>query len=453
MPQKRHVSKKRPAKKLTKASNHFEFHKTVLPNGLRVLTERHPVSRAVSCGVWINKGTRDEVSKAEAGAAHFIEHLVFKRTKKRSAFEIARDMEAVGGDLNAFTSRESTCYLTHSLHEHVGLSLDVLSDLVCRPKFDPHDIKKEKHVVLQEIHMAEDQLEDNIFDRYFDLVYPNEPIGKPILGTKESIAKMKRDTIIDFHSRHYRAANIVVSVTGKVDHQEVVHLVNKHLKLPEDKKAAVILSEGPVKSDIPAKMPELKPFREAVRRPSEQAHVLIGLPTSEFRARLRFEAYIVNTLLGGGMTSRLYQTVREERGLVYSIYSQLVTFVDAGQMLIYAGCEPKEAPVVVELILKEIKKLRRSGISKKELEFFKTQVKGQILLGADDIDTRMNSLAANEMVFGKYRSVDDVIADIERVSPETVEAYIEMYVDPDRMGMLLMGAVPEAPTRKWLESL
>jgi len=409
------------------------------------------VSRAVSCGIWINKGTRDELSHSEAGVAHFIEHMVFKRTKKRSAFEIARVLEAVGGDLNAFTSRESTCYLTHSLHEHVGLSLDVLSDLVCRPRFNPHDIKKEKHVVLQEIHMAEDQLEDNIFDRYFDLIYPGESIGKPILGTEESISKMKRETIIDFHHRHYRAPNLVVSVTGKVKHEKVVELVQKHLKLPP---APKLRSEAAkVEPSVLAKLPTIKAFRKAIPRPSEQAHILIGLPASEFRSILRFESYIVNTLLGGGMTSRLYQSVREDRGLVYSIYSQLVTFVDAGQMLIYAGCEPKEAPVVVELILKEIKKLRRSGISKKDLEFFKTQVKGQILLGADDIDNRMNSLAANEMVFGKYRSVDDVIADIERVSPETVEAYIEMYIDPERMGMLLMGAVPEAPTRKWLESL
>ena len=409
------------------------------------------MSRAVSCGIWINKGTRDELSHSEAGVAHFIEHMVFKRTKKRSAFEIARVLEAVGGDLNAFTSRESTCYLTHSLHEHVGLSLDVLSDLVCRPRFNPHDIKKEKHVVLQEIHMAEDQLEDNIFDRYFDLIYPGESIGKPILGTEESISKMKRETIIDFHHRHYRAPNLVVSVTGKVRHEKVVELVQKHLKLPP---APKLRSEAAkVEPSVLAKLPTIKAFRKAIPRPSEQAHILIGLPASEFRSILRFESYIVNTLLGGGMTSRLYQSVREDRGLVYSIYSQLVTFVDAGQMLIYAGCEPKEAPVVVELILKEIKKLRRSGISKKDLEFFKTQVKGQILLGADDIDNRMNSLAANEMVFGKYRSVDDVIADIERVSPETVEAYIEMYIDPERMGMLLMGAVPEAPTRKWLESL
>lgn len=436
-----------PKKKAAPISNKFEFQKTVLANGLRVLTEKHPVSRAVSCGIWVNKGTRDEVSGHEAGVAHFIEHLVFKRTKKRSAFAIARDMEAVGGDLNAFTSRESTCFLTHSLAEHLDLSIDVLSDLVSRPVFHPSDIKKEKHVVLQEIHMAEDQLEDNIFDRYFDLAYPGTSVGKPILGNRRSIAEMPRKTILDFHRSHYRAPNILVSVTGRVDHDEAVDLVLKHLKVPGDEREGVrARAQGAI-------APQIQPFREAIRRPSEQTHILLGLPASEFRAQLRFEAYIVNTLLGGGMTSRLYQRVREDKGLAYSVYSQLVTFVDAGQMLIYAGTEPKEAPNVVDLMVKEIKKLRRQGLTRKELEFFKTQVKGQILLGADDIDSRMNSLAVNEMVFGKYRSVDDIIQDIDRVSLETVEAYIEMYLDPDRMGILLMGAVIEAPTRKWLATL
>lgn len=423
----------------------FEFRKTVLPNGLRILTENHPMSRAAACGVWIAKGTRDEAAD-EAGLAHFIEHLVFKRTKKRTAFEIARDMEAVGGDLNAFTSRESTCYLTFSLREHVGLSLDVLSDLVCRPKFDLADIKKEKQVVIQEIHMAEDQLEDNIFDQYFELAYPELPLGKPILGTVKSISDMSREQIINFHRRQYTSSNVVVSVAGRVDHDEVVELAKKWLKLPTTSAAELLATRV-------HEIPKLRSFREAVRRPSEQAHILIGLPASEFSAKLRFEAYIVNTLLGGGMTSRLYQSVREDRGLVYSIYSQLVTFIDAGQMLIYAGTEPKKAPEVVELILKEIKKLIRGGLTKKDIEFFKTQVKGQILLGADDIDSRMNSLAVNEMVFGKYRAVDDVIQDIDNVNLDSVHQYIETYLDLDQLGILLMGAVPEGPTKKWLKTL
>lgn len=440
------MKKSRRPKKKTARSRlpGVDYRKTVLPNGLTVLTENHPLSRAVSCGIWIDKGTRDE-NADEAGLAHFVEHLVFKRTENRSAFEIARDMEAVGGDLNAFTSRESTCFLTFSLKEHLGLSIDVLSDLVCRPKFATADIKKEKQVVISEIHMSEDQLEDHIFDRYFELVYPESTLGKPILGSIKSIENMKRGQIVDFHRRQYTTANTIVSVAGNVDHDETVELVEKHMVFPGKQ---ALLERKP-----PRPIPEIMPFRECEKRPSEQAHILIGLPAAEFCAKLRFEAYVVNTLLGGGMTSRLYQTVREERGLVYTIYSQLVTYIDAGQMLIYAGADPKNMPDVVELIMRDIRKLKREGLTKKDLEFFKTQVKGQILLGADDIDSRMNSLAVNEMVFGKYRSVDDVIQDIESVSLDSVHEYIQMYFDVERIGMLVMGRLPEGPTRKWLQTV
>jgi predicted Zn-dependent peptidase len=423
-----------------------DFRKIILPDGVRVLTERHPQSRAVSCGLWVNRGTRHE-RVDEAGLAHFVEHLVFKRTKKRSAYRIARDMEAVGGDLNAFTSRENTCFVTHSLSEHLGLSLDVLSDLVCQPLFDPSDIRKEKQVVIQEIQMAEDQLEDAIFDRYFELAFPGAPVGRNILGSKKSIEEMRRETIVGYHKRQFTSPNLLVSVAGNVEHDEVLELVLKHLKPPKTPKA----DRSTVETEPEAS--SLQPFREAIRRPAEQVHILIGLPSADFRDRLRFEAFVVNTLLGGGMTSRLYQQVREERGLVYSIYSQLITFADAGMNLIYAGTDPKKMPTVVEIILKELKKLKKNGIKKSDLDLFKTQVKGSILLGADDVENRMNSLAVNEMVFGRYRAVEDVMHDVQAVSLDSVHEYIERYIDLEKMGILLMGAVPEAPTKKWLENL
>ena len=422
----------------------LRFEKTYLPDGARVLTESHPISRAVSCGIWVNRGTRDELPE-EAGLAHFVEHLVFKRTKKRSAYEIARDMDAVGGDLNAYTSREYTCYVTHALKEHLGLSLDVLSDLVCGPKFEAIDIKKEKQVVIQEIHMSEDMLEDCIYDYYFEKVYPTTGFGRPILGTLKSITDMKRSQIVGFHARQYTASNLIVSVAGNVEHEEVVALVKKHLKAKKEPRGLKEMDERP--------SPVIAPFRDVMKRPSEQAHVLVGIPTSDFRSRLKLEAFIVNTLLGGGMTSRLYQTVREDRGLVYSIYSQLVTFIDTGLNLVYAGSEPKKAPDVLELIVKEIKRIRKQGMTRKELEFFKRQVRGQVLLGADDIESRMNSLAVNEMVSGRYRSVDDVVADVDRVDWDSVHEYIETYVDLDKLGVLVMGPLPEGPTRRWLETL
>ena len=445
------------------------FRKTILPNGIRILTEKHAANRAVACGIWVTKGTRDEAIN-EAGLAHFVEHLVFKRTKRRSAYEIARDMEAVGGDLNAFTSRESTCFVTHSLREDLGLSLDVLADLVCRPVFDARDIAKEKSVVLQEIHMSDDQLEDAIFDRYFELAYPESPLGQPILGTVKSIESMKRSTILDFHEKIYLPENIIVTVTGNVDHDRVVDLVFKQLRFSKNNKSlktngrfsAAPVGQGKGKSGRAGQnrandlslsrreAPTLAHFRHAVKRPSEQTHILMGMPSTTFSDPLRFDAYIVNTLLGGGMTSRLFQKVREEKGLAYSVYSQLSTYTDSGLSLVYAGTEAKKAPQVIDTILKEMNRLRRDGISKSDLRLFKTQVLGQIQLGADDIENRMNSLGVNEMVLGRYRAVEDVMREIESVSLDSVHEYIEKYMRQDEVGMLVMGPIPEQPMKRWL---
>jgi predicted Zn-dependent peptidase len=434
------------------------FRKTRLPNGIRVLTEKHPESRAVSCGLWVTKGTRDEEAN-EAGLAHFVEHLVFKRTTSRSAYDIARDMEAVGGDLNAFTSREYTCFVTHSLKEDLALSLDVLSDLVCRPVFEAGDIRKEKSVVLQEIHMSDDQLEDAIFDRFFDLAYPKATaaatLGRPILGTTKSIQGMKRSTILDFHRKHYVGENLILTVTGNVSHDKVLELAYQYLKFPRVSRVLAARASK-LKSEPRAERPvhpPLQTFRQVHKKASEQAHILIGLPASTFTDRLRFDAYIVNTLLGGGMTSRLFQTVREQKALAYSVYSQLSTFTDAGLCLIYAGTEAKKTPTVIETILRELKKLKRDGINKADLNLFKTQVLGQILLGSDDIENRMNSIGVSEMVFGRHRTVEDVMREVQAVNLDSVHEYIETYLDLDQIGMLVMGPVPEEPTKRWLNGL
>ncbi|RYZ68615.1 MAG: insulinase family protein, partial [Proteobacteria bacterium] len=418
------------------------FRKLVLPNGIKILTEAHPQNRGVACSVWVDRGTRHETEN-EAGLAHFVEHLVFKRTKKRSAYKISRDMEAVGGDLNAYTSRENTAFVTHSLSEHLDLSIDVISDLVCRPSFDPGDIKKEKQVVLQEIHMAEDQLEDTIFDKFFERFYADSALGKPILGSVDSIENMDRKRIVDFHSKSYTAENIMVSIAGNIDHDQVIESVLKHLKPVKAKRP----SKPSPTAD--AKLPTPNHFRKVIRKPSEQVHIVMGYPSIDFKDRHRLEAVVVSALLGGGMTSRLYQKVREEKGLVYSIFSQLTTFADVGLETIYAATEAKHAPTVIELILKELKKLKKAGIKKADLDLFKTQVKGSILLGADDIENRMNSLAVNEMMFGRYRGVDEVVRDIEAVTLDSVHDFIETKFLIERPSMLLMGALPEVPTEKW----
>ncbi|MCM2282963.1 MAG: insulinase family protein [Bdellovibrionaceae bacterium] len=418
------------------------FRKTRIPkSGIRVVTEMHAQARALSVGIWVETGTRDE-RREDAGICHFVEHMVFKRTKNRTAFQIAREMEAVGGEINAYTTREYTCFYTHSLHDHLELSLDVLADLVCRASFDSTDLEKEKQVVLQEIHMAEDNLEDFIYDLYFDRAFGGGPMGWPILGNEASILAMRRAKAVDFYHRSYSADRLIVSVAGAIEHEDVVRLVEKVLR-PKLRKGAPRRRKKAL----------FKPFRAVVEKPSEQAHILMGWPAADFQNRLRFEAYIVSTLLAGGMTSKLYQSVREKRGLVYSIYSQLTTFTDNGLMTIYAGTETKHAKKVIELTLKEIAKLRERGVSAADLELYKTQVVGQILLGSDDIENRMNSLGVNEMVFGEYRSVNEVIAEVKAITVKSVNEYIRKYLDTDQMGVLLLGAVPKNIFEPFLRDL
>lgn len=417
-----------------------EFRKTVLSNGVRLVTEHHLFSRATSAAVYVELGTRDEPKNLN-GAAHFIEHLVFKGTKERSAFEIAKSLEAVGGELNAYTSREYTCFHATSLREHLSLSLDVLMDLATQATFEPKEFKKEREVIEQEIDMSVDLLEEHIFDLYFENVYKNHSLGAPILGTVESLSRMTRNSLFDFYSHCYGGKNLLVSVAGDVDHEKVLGLVQQSL------------SQTQVRVKHPKRQkPKLESFTSVIRRPSEQINLLMGFPSSSFVEPLRFEAYIVNALLGGGMTSRLYQRVREEQGLVYSIYSYLHTFTDSGLMMVYAGTSAKNAPVVLQNMVEEIDKLQKQGVSKQSLDFFKTQVKGSILLDADNIENRMNSIAVNEMIFHRYRPVEEIVSEIDRVSVESIQHYINRYLRLDHCGVIVMGDVEEETAEQWVSN-
>ncbi len=415
------------------------FQKTLLKSGIRVVTENHPSARAAVAGVWSDVGTRYE-SPDDSGVSHLIEHLLFKRTKNRTAFQIAKEMEAVGGDINAFTGREHTCFHTHSLSEHLSLSLDLLSDVFCRPAFDLSDLEKEKQVVIQEIRMSEEQVEESIFDRFLTLAYRGSSLSLPILGTVESIETMRKKQILDYYLTHYGPKQTIVAVAGRVDHHQVVDLVEEKFVWSKKRQA---------RGDDHFQRAKLKGFREYVGRPSEQVHILLGLPASHFKSRLRFEAFVANSLLGGGMTSRLYQGIRERRGLAYSVYSTLMSFLDTGLSLIYAGTDPEKVEKVLELIVKEVHRLQANGISKRELDFFKTQVRGQILLGSDDLENRMNSLGVNELVFGRYRPIEEVMGEIEKVSVDSVREYLDSLWKPSQFGLLLMGP-EEYRDRNWL---
>jgi predicted Zn-dependent peptidase len=414
-----------------------------LSNGTILVTEKHPHVRSASAGVWVCKGTRHE-TPSEGGAAHFVEHLVFKGTERRSAFEISRDMEAVGGDLNAYTSRENTAFVATSLGEDLNLSLEILSDLVSRPLFDADEIEKEKQVVCQEIRMAEDVPEDIIYDILFDRVYKDQPLGRSILGTLESVQGQTQRSVRGFYERFYEPNNLMVSVAGRLEHDEVEELLERELTGSRPRVEKGVKKSAGGKIDSTRRL-ELVPrtVRESVERDSEQIHALVAWPTVDFRSPRRFAAYVLNAVLGGGLTSRLYQRVREERGLVYSIYSQLTTFSDTGLMSVYAGTEENHLLEVLQLIRDELEDLRRKGVKRSELDLYKTQVRGQLLIGSEDIENRMNSLAINEMIFGEYRSVKRVIEDVQAVDLDLIQETIEQDLRPESISVLLLGPQPE----------
>ncbi len=404
-----------------------KFKKNELSNGIRVMSEFHPGSRAVSIGLWVLTGTRDEVSKI-AGMSHLLEHLVFKGTESRSAYQIAKSLEALGGELNAYTTREYTCYHALVLKDHWQKALEILSDLVSHMELKPKDFELEKSVILQEIAMSEDNHEDVIFDIFYDKVYGQHPLGRPILGTPKTVSKMSMSQVESYYKKNYTGSNIILSAAGCLDHEEF--LSGAHHFLGHKKKS--VLKNTRLK-------PKWLKKRHVVEKKAEQIHMLLGLPTGSFKDKYRFEAVILNTLLGGGMTSKLYQSVREKKGLVYSIFSSLNTNIDSGMLNIYAGVEAKNVRKVGDLISNEFSKLRKNGVSKHDVEMFKTQVKGSILLGSDDIENRMTSLAVNEIVFGKYRSIESVIEEIDNVTMDSVNYYLHHKMDFSQASGILLG--------------
>lgn len=412
------------------------FNKTVLSNGVRVVTEHHPNTRASSAGIYVDLGGRDEPSKM-IGAAHFVEHLVFKGTTRRTAFEIACELERVGGEMNAYTTRENTCFHAVSLREHLPLAIDVLCDVVSQAQFDNNDFEKERQVILQEIDMSADLLEEYVFDLFYEHIYKGHPLSRPILGTRDSLMSISRDQLRDFYQKRYHGKHIVVAVAGDVNHQQVVELVEKNL-LPRAVDVPKVSRNEALFQQI----------HEVVSRPSEQVHAIFGFPSCSFCSDHRFDAFIANAVIGGGITSRLYQKVREEHGLVYSIYSFLQSFTDSGTLNIYAGTSKELLPQVIDFVIAELARLRKEGISKEELSLYKEQVAGSILLNADDIENRMNSIAINEMVFSEYRTVDSIIEEIRRTSEDSFREYFATYMKEESFSSLLCGDLNEDEGKK-----
>lgn len=403
-----------------------QYNKTVLDNGLRLVSEWYPRSQAVSIGIWVLRGSRDEAS-ATAGITHFLEHLVFKGTKTRSAFEIAKSLEEVGGELNAYTTKEYTVFHALVLKDHWKRALDVLVDLVTNMNVKPEDFDLEKSVVLQELLAASDNHEDHIYDELLGRFYSKQSLGRPILGTEKSLGQIGIKDVQDYYNKNYQPGQIIISCAGAIPHEVMLEEVEGYFGKMKGKYL------------VKRKKATSTPGFFAIEKPSDQVHMLMAMPAASYSDKRRFEAFIFNALLGGGMTSRLYQNIREKKGLAYSIYSTLMTFTDTGVVFVYSAAERKHIHQLATLIFKELVRLKKHQFGPIDINMFKTQVTGSIRLASDDIDSRMTSLAVNEMVFGRYRPIDEVISEIQGVSMETLTDYIDTYVKLENLGGVLLG--------------
>jgi predicted Zn-dependent peptidase len=402
--------------------------RTVLPNGLTVLTERMEHLRSVAMGVWIKSGSRCEPAETN-GISHFVEHMLFKGTRSRSAQLIAREMDSIGGNLDAFTGKETICFNVKSLSDHVPIALDVLSDLVLNPVFAAPDIERERGVILEEIKIDEDNPDVLVHELFTQSFWKDHPLGWPILGTTKTVASLDQKSLFDYHNDRFHGGNMVFSAAGNLDHDQFVEaVVGKFSNL----------AGGATLHELSA--PEAT-ARIVLRNKKslEQVQICLGVPAPPITDENRYATLILNTVLGGGMSSRLFQTIREDRGMVYSIYSDLSPYRDTGTLCVYAGTSASKAIEVIDLILAELQKLKQETLSAEELTRAKDQVKGNILLGLESSSARMANLARQEMYFQQFFSVDEVIARIDEVEAAQVQAMAQRLFDPERIAVTLLG--------------
>ncbi|MFL0171808.1 M16 family metallopeptidase [Mycobacterium sp. SMC-13] len=389
--------------------------KTNLPGGLRVVTEHLPHVHSASVGVWVNVGSRDE-GPSVAGAAHFLEHLLFKSTPTRTAVEIAQSMDAVGGELNAFTAREHTCYYAHVLDSDLGLAIDLVSDVVLNGRCAASDVELERDVVLEEIAMRDDDPEDTLADVFLGSMFGNHPVGRPVIGSIDSITSMTRNQLHSFHVRRYTPDRMVVAVAGNVDHDEVVAMVRKHFR------PHLVRGRKPVPPRKGAGRVPGTPTLQFVKRDSEQAHMYLGVRTPGRNWEHRWALSVLNTALGGGLSSRLFQQIRENRGLAYSVYSTIDTFSDAGALSVYSACLPDRFDEVVRVTTDVLEDVAREGITADELRIAKGSMRGGLVLGLEDSGSRMHRIGRAELNYGNHKSISDTLASIDAVTLEEVNA-------------------------------
>ena len=391
--------------------------KTVHPSGLRIVTEEIPDVRSAAFGIWVNVGSRNETPKV-AGASHFLEHLLFKGTKRRSALEISSAIDAVGGEMNAFTSKEYTCFYARVIDKDLPLAIDVISDLITSSIAKPEDVDAERKVVLEEISMRDDDPSDLVHDLFSETFYGDTPVGRPILGTKKSIKNMSRNSIFNYYKENYLPENIVISIAGNLKSkrtiEESLNAISKDSFLEKPSIGTPNRNLRNSKSRFCAEKVGL------INRKTEQAHLFLGVPGVARDDKRRFAMSVLSAALGGGMSSRLFQEIREKRGLAYSVYSYAQQYAGTGFLGFYAGCNPKKATEVVSLVRETLHDVANNGLSHDELTRAQGAVTGSLVLSQEDTGSRMTRIGKSEIVHGEVLGFDEILKEISRVDSVSI---------------------------------
>ena len=405
--------------------------KTILNNGIRILSKKIPHARSVSMGVWVNVGARDE-TPSENGLSHFIEHMIFKGTKKRSALQIAKEFDSVGGNTNAFTTMENTCYHAKVMDTHLETMADILSDIFLCSTFESKEVEKERTVVFQEIGMTEDTPEEYIHIILGNTYWGDNPLGRSILGPRENILSFDSETIRDFFSRLYQPERILISIAGNIEHDHFVNLVGQQFES---------INAG---NSFPVRVTPTGQSKVTIHsKDLEQIHICMGTKGLSITDPRRYAFSLINTILGGNMSSRLFQEIRENRGLAYSVYSFISSHVDTGMCGVYVGVDPKNAKETIEVILNEILKLKKIPVDSTELRSAKEYTKGNLMLASESIDSQMVRLAQNEIHFGRYIPLQEVVNKIEEVTADDIIDLASTLFDNDQLAITILGPVPD----------
>ncbi len=402
--------------------------RTALPNGLTVITEEMKHIRSVSIGIWIKSGSRDE-DKQWNGISHFVEHMVFKGTEHRSAQDIARQVDSIGGNIDAFTAKECVSFSIKVLDEHLPIALDVLSDLVLNPVFYTQDIVRERGVILEEIKMDEDSPDYLVHEIFTQNFWKDHPLGRPILGTRDTVKRFEREPVADFYRRRFVPGNVIITAAGSLSHERFVELVTRHFDRMKPK------SNG-FHSAPPKIVPKII-LRN--KKSLEQVQICLGVPSYPITHEKRHSSYILNTLLGGGMSSRLFQNIRERQGLAYAIYSDLNPYRDTGCLSVYAGTSRASATKVVESVVSEFRNLKSEVVPADELRRSKDQLKGSLMLSLESSTARMSNLARQEMYFDRFYGLDELIEKIESVTAEELWHLANQFFQTENVAVTVLG--------------